>query len=321
VAKSGRQFGRSSARKWSPLKPGDIVEIIAPASSCAPERLSGAIQFLIDWGLKPRVPRNIFGRDTICANDDASRLAQLKQALLAKDSAAVWCLRGGYGANRLIPDLVKMRAPVDAKLFIGLSDITSLNVFLNQEWGWPAIHGPMLDRLGRGETKPQYLREIKKFVFGEEDEIRFAKLKPMNEAAATTRVLKGPVTGGNIVTLQSTLGTRLQWDCAGKIVFMEEIGERGYRVDRILEHFRQAGCFDKARAVVFGDFTGGEEPDGKSRAPRVMRRFASQLAIPVLSGIQSGHGAIQRPLPLGTASELRLKPGGCELICSTGVGS
>jgi muramoyltetrapeptide carboxypeptidase len=322
VAKTVRSSSaKSNSKKWSPLQPGDIVEIIAPASSCAPERLDGAIQFLIDWGLKPRVARNIFGRDVICANDDASRLAQLKQALLAPDSAAVWCLRGGYGANRLIPDLLKMRAPENSKLFIGLSDITSLNVFLNQEWGWSTVHGPMLDRLGRGETKSQYLREIKKFVFGEEDKIRFAKLKPMNEAARATRVVKGAVTGGNIVTLQSTLGTRMPWDCAGKIVFMEEIGERGYRVDRILEHFRQAGCFDKARAVVFGDFTGGEEPDGKSRAPRVIRRFASLLSIPVLSGIQSGHGVIQRPLPLGTPSELRLKPGESELVCSTGVGA
>lgn len=321
-SKPSSKVAQKVAKKWSPLKPGDLVDIIAPASSCAPERLDGAIQFLIDWGLKPRVPRNIFGRDVICANDDQSRLIQLKQALLAKDSAAIWCLRGGYGSNRLIPELLKMRAPKgDSKLFIGLSDITSLNIYLEQQWGWPSVHGPMLDRLGRNEMKPQYLRELKKFVFGDEKEIRFAKLKPMNEAALTTRSLKGPVTGGNIVTLQSTLGTRMPWETAGKIIFLEEIGERGYRVDRILEHFRQAGCFNKARAVVFGDFTGGEEADGKSRAPRIMRRFASQLSIPVLSGLQSGHAAIQRPLPLGTPSELRLKPGACELVCRTGAQS
>ncbi len=305
---------------WQPLREGDIIDIVAPASACAPERLDGAIRFLSDWGLTPRLPRKIFGKDVICANDDANRLAHLKQALFSTDAKAIWCLRGGYGSIRLLPELMKLKKPKGApKLFIGLSDITSLNVFLNQEWNWPTIHGPMLDRLGRGETKPAYIKELRKFVFGELPEIRFQKLKPMNEAALAKTTLKGHVTGGNIVTLQSTLGTKCHWETAGKIIFFEEIGERGYRVDRILEHFRQAGCFDRAKAVVFGDFTGGEESDGTSRIPRILRRFASLVDIPVLSGVQSGHELIQRPVPLGTPSELHLAQGKCELVCKAGV--
>ena len=100
---------------------------------------------------------------------------------------------------------------------------------------------------------------------------------------------------------------------------MEEIGERGYRVDRILEHFKQAGIFNRAKAVVLGDFTGGEESDGKSRIPRILKRFANDLDIPVLSGVQSGHGSIQRPVPLGTKSVLHFGGTRPELICSTGV--
>ena len=314
-------MARSSVRTsamWQPLREGDIVDIVAPASSCAPERLDGALSFLIDWGLKPRIPRKIFGPDTICANDDQSRLVQLQAALLAPDSRAVWCLRGGYGSMRLLPELHKMRVPKGPpKLFLGLSDITSLNVFLNQEWKWPTVHAPMLDRLGRRETKPVYLREIKKFVFGDETEISFRKLRPMNAAASEgTGLVRGPITGGNIVTLQSCLGTQTGWDTSGKIIFLEEIGERGYRVDRILEHFRQAGCLKRAKAVVLGDFTGGEEADGRSRAPKVLRRFASELSIPVFSGVQSGHGVIQRPVPLGAPAVLNLDTR--ELVCRSG---
>ena len=312
---------KAKSQKWIPLEKGDIVDIVAPASHCAPERLNGAIRFLIDWGLKPRVPQKIFGKDVICANEDGVRFEQLMTALTAEDSKAVWCLRGGYGSNRLVPELLKKRAPkIQPKLFIGLSDITTLNLFLNQEWGWAAIHGPMLDRLGRGETKPVYLRELQRVYFGETSEIAFTKLKPLNEAARVRGEIRGPVTGGNIVTLQSSLGTKLPWETKGKILFMEEIGERGYRVDRILEHFRQAGVIDKARAIVLGDFTGGEEPDGKSRVPKVIRRFASELKIPVFSGIQSGHGAIQRPLPLGTPSVLKIGESTATLTCRTGAG-
>lgn len=311
----------SSATKWKPLEPGDIVDIVAPASHCAPERLDGAIRFLIEWGLKPRVPQRIFGKDVICANTDEIRFDQLVNALSAQDSKAVWCLRGGYGSNRLVPELLKMRVPKgQPKLFIGLSDITTLNLYLNQIWKWPTIHGPMLDRLGRGETKLVYLRELRNIFFGKTAEIQFKNLKPLNEAARVTSRISGVVTGGNIVTLQSSLGTDLPWETRGKILFMEEIGERGYRVDRILEHFRQAGRLEKARAIVLGDFTGGEEPDGKSRAPKVIRRFASELHIPVFSGIQSGHGTIQRPVPLGTPSILEIGEKSAVLTCRTGVG-
>ena len=196
------------ATGWSPLSEGDIVDIIAPASSCAPERLDGAIRFLSAWGLKPRLPRKIFGRDVICASDDATRFDHLKQALFAEDSHAIWCLRGGYGSIRLIPELRKLRKPskMQPKLFLGLSDITSLNVFLNQEWGWSTLHSPMLDRLGRNESKPQYLRELKQVVFGDVNKISFSGLKPLNEAARNrSGLVTGVVTGGNIMTLQSSL--------------------------------------------------------------------------------------------------------------------
>src|SRR5262249_27221206 len=146
--------------------------------ACSKEDLQNAVVFLQSWGLKPRVPKDIFKKNHLFSSPHANRMKQLKQALLATDSKAVWCLRGGYGSLRLAPELVRMRAPKHTKLFIGLSDISTLHLFLNQNWNWPTVHGPLLDRLGKGKTVPRFARELKSFVFGEEKEIRFAKLKP-----------------------------------------------------------------------------------------------------------------------------------------------
>jgi muramoyltetrapeptide carboxypeptidase len=194
-----------------------------------------------------------------------------------------------------------------------------LHLFLNQNWQWPTIHGPLLDRLGKGQTVPRYARELRDLVFGKTDEIRFAKLKPMNEAARKTGNIRAQVSGGNLITLQSSIGTKVHWQTAGQILFFEELGERGYRIDRALEHFAQTGIFAKCKGVIFGDFNGGDEPAGGNKVQAVLKDFASAQKFPVLKGLQSGHAKIQRPLPFHTPSVLKLSSGGGELICSTGV--
>ena len=307
------------AKSWSPLVAGDIVDVIAPGSSVAPQVLEGAIEFLKSWGFVPRVPEEIFGKDVICATDDATRLRLVKEALLAKDSKAIWCIRGGYGSNRLIPELAKLRKPAgDPKLFIGLSDITSLHVFLNQNWGWPTIHGPLLDRFSKKTVRPEWLREMHDFVFGRMDSIEFADLKPMNAAAKKSGKVTGTVSGGNLITLQSTLGSKASWKTKGQILFFEEIGERGYRVDRVLAQLEQVGAFKVAKAVVFGDFTEGQEPDGSDRTPGILQRFADITKIPVFSGVPCGHDVVQRPVPFGTKAVLTLGKSG-KLWIASGV--
>ena len=289
---------------WLPLVDGDIVDIIAPASATAGDGLRNGIEYLRGWGLVPRMSEDIFGRDVICANTDEERFRQLKASLFS-DSRAVWCVRGGYGANRLIPRLAKLRQPKGApKLFMGFSDITTLHVFLNQQWGWPTIHGPMVDRIGRGLILEPQLRELHDIYFGDEQLVEFRGLKPMNEAARKSRVIRGPVTGGNLMTLQSTIGTKAPWDTRGRIVFLEEIDERGYRIDRLLEHLAQTGHFARAKAIILGEFLGGAESDGSNRVPAVVQRFAESLKIPVLGGVEAGHGEMQRPIPFETMATL-----------------
>ncbi len=309
----------ASSHRWLALAPGDVVDVVAPGFRSSAEELVGGERFLRDWGLRPRIPKDIYGRDVLCANSDEVRFEQLKKALYAPDSKAIWCIRGGYGANRLLPGLMRLKRPKGRpKLLVGLSDITSLHVFLNQQWGWPTVHGPLLDRLGRKAALPKYERELKRFVFGGEDEIIFSGLRAMNTPAKKKTVLRAEVSGGNLVVLQSSLATNCQWQTAGKILFFEEIGERGYRVDRMLEHFTQVGLFKRAKAIVFGQFIGGREPDGSNHVWPVIERFAKDSRIPVLKGLASGHDVIQRPLPFGTRAELHLGGSTARLVCASG---
>jgi muramoyltetrapeptide carboxypeptidase len=303
---------------WEFLQEGDIVDVISPGFASTPEEVEKARQFLVKQGLVPRIPKHLIQKHFLHSNSDEKRASFLKQALQAKDSKVVWCLRGGYGSNRLLPELARMKRPSQQKLLVGISDITSLHVYLQQKWHWPTLHAALLDRMGSGKVPAKIEKETMDLLFGRTASVEFTKLKPMNLAALSLKALSASVVGGNLVVLQSTLGTPFQLDTAGKILFIEDLGERGYRVDRILEHFYQAGLFKKCKALVIGEFLGGKEEDGKALWPQVFKSWAQRLKIPVFSGLEAGHGIVQRPVPLGTKARLSGGKPGTLLIFSEG---
>lgn len=289
------------------LRAGDTVDIVAPGFRCTDENLLRGVEFVRGLGLTPRLPDDLFGNDLLCANSDPRRYELLRKALFAKDSRAVWCVRAGYGAIRFISRLWKLGAPRQPKLFIGYSDATLIHHVLNHRWRWPSIHGPLLDRLGSAQVRPEELEELKAMLLGAQQAVTFAGLVPLNAAAAKKKVLRGKVFGGNLTVLQTTLGTPLQRDHA-EILFLEDIGERGYRVDRMLHHFEQAGAFKKLKAMVLGAFVGGNEADGRTLVPQVLRQYAEAQKFPVLLGMDAGHGEYQRLVYFNSPARLRCGP-------------
>lgn len=290
-------------KKWAPLEEGDVIDIVAPGMSPGSGVLKNVAPFLKTWDLQARIPKNLLGKDLICSNSKKIRFNTLKKALHAKDSKMVWCLRGGYGSLHLVEDLKKIKAP-SPKIFMGLSDICTLHTFLNQEWGWATIHGSHLGRLASGDAKKPEIRRFQKILFGEHTEVSYS-IKPLNSRAKKAGVLNGAVVGGNLITLQSSFGTRYQLKTKNRILFFEDIGERAYRIDRVFEHMKQLGMFTGVRAVVFGQFTGGREPNGKNLVPKLLQQFASEQKLPVFSGVSAGHGPNQHPVPFNTSARIQ----------------
>ncbi len=296
----------SKIKKWEPLVAGDIVDIIAPSSGGDRKSLLKAIKFVRGLGLRPRYQKGIFGPDLLCASNDQNRFKQLKTAVQSKDSKVVWCLRGGYGSARLLPMLDKLKTPKNPKLLIGYSDITHLHMYFNYKWKWPSLHASMLEEMGSGQTTKQEIKDFKKILFGKTDKVIYKKLKPLNKQARANKMIRSQLTGGNLTILMASFGTPYQVHADGQILMLEDIGERGYRVDRMLVQLKQAGYFNKIRALIFGDFVGGEEKDSVALWKEVQKRFAGSVNFPVLKNIPSGHSTKQRPLPLMTRTNLYL---------------
>jgi len=287
---------------WQPLKPGDEVDVIAPAGRPYPGHLTQIIEVLTAWQLRVNMPDDILGDDLLCANSDAMRLRHLQAALMNPKSKAIICARGGYGMTRLLPALFNMQPPAQPKLVVGMSDLTSLAIFLEQQWGWASLHAAM----SVWRLEPVSITAIKQALFAETNPIKFTQVEPINQLAKENRLINSSVAGGNLCLVQAGLGTAWQLNAQDKIILLEEVHERGYRVDRMLEHLHQAGIFTQAKAVIFGDFIGGEEPNGTSLIQPVLQRFAERLPIPVVHIKGIGHGNINYPIPLGTPSQLQL---------------
>jgi len=276
------------------------VEIIAPGYGGTLEEIEKAAAYVASLGLAPHFPQDIFSPDLFCSNSDEYRAAHLIDALTNPETKAIWALRGGYGTTRIIEFLKKIKPPKIPKLVIGYSDITALHIFLNQEWGWPTLHAPVLAKIEERITS-ESRAELQKIIFGEKNEVVFASLTPLNIAANRIGEIESSVTGGNMVLVQSSLGTDWQIETKGKILFLEEFGEKAYRVDRIMVQLAQAGIFAKAKAVIFGQFI---ETESQSIIDKTVTRFARELAIPALSCDKIGHGETNFPLPLGTKARL-----------------
>lgn len=290
----------------APLTMGDTIDIIAPASGCHPEVATKLKQVIESWGLQCRTSENLFGKDLLCANSDEQRFLQLTDALTNKTSKAVWCLLGGYGSSRLIPHLNNLTPLTQKKFFIGFSDITALHIFF-QKWNWTTIHGPSGRQTALKKVADESITILKELLFQSKNTLSYEQLHALNKTAKNSQLIEAEIIGGNLSLIQASLATNWQIDTHNKILFIEEINERGYKIDRMLEHIKQAKILQHVKAILFGDCIGGEEVDGKSLVADVIRRFSDHCDIPAFQIENVGHGTINHPIILGSQSKILLK--------------
>lgn len=239
------------------------------------------------------------------AHTDELRFHQLQHALYDPNpNTIIWTLRGGYGSARLIERLAALPAPKQKKIFIGFSDNTALHLFLSQHWQWQTIHGVGFSKLLDADYLVDNYLKIIEIITHLTPAPLINNLKPLNQAAKKADNICGDLTGGNLTLVQNSIGTCWQIQTTNKILFLEEVNEPGYRIDRILTHLWQAGLVSGSKAIVFGEFT-CTHLDVKD-IDYALNRFAQEIASPVYKTDEFGHGNKNYPLIYGCSSTIKL---------------
>jgi muramoyltetrapeptide carboxypeptidase len=273
------------------------ISLVAPSYSIPREDVALTQQYLEDLGMRVTAPADLLGHDILCANQDDIRLSHLQTALTDPSIDIVWLLSGGYGLTRLMPSLLQTKKPEKEKLFIGFSDGSALHVLLNQKWSWTSLHGPVAHQLAKKRVGNKTIEMTLGVIRAGFGAYAPPHLSPLNTPASKMSSLSGILTGGNLCLLTCSLGTDWQVKTEGKILFLEDIDEPGYRIDRMLVQLQQARIFDGVQAILLGDFVRGDEADGTSLIPPVLKRFTETTPVPVFRITDCGHGEENFPLP------------------------
>jgi len=285
------------------LAPGDRVAIVAPASPFERAELDQGAAELRAIGFEPVYDESVFARRGYVAGDPAVRARALMEAWRDPAVAAIVAVRGGYGSAQMLPLLDRDALHRAPKAMVGYSDVTTLLAFLTTGCGLVAFHGPMLaGRLARGPAG--YDRESFRRCLCEAapaGELSAPGLETLRSGEAT-----GVLLGGTLTQLAASLGTPWAFrPPRGHVLFLDEVGERPYRLDRLLTQLAQAGVLERASAVIFGELPACDEPGGTPTAKATMADVLRDFPGPVLFGLPSGHTTSPAlTLPLGVAARV-----------------
>ncbi|OFW80635.1 MAG: hypothetical protein A2887_00550 [Alphaproteobacteria bacterium RIFCSPLOWO2_01_FULL_40_26] len=321
------------------LKKNDIVDIVSPSTPCTFDEIQKIKNYVKKIGFTPRI---FLEKETAIKKSQShefasiaaeTRFEQLKEAIENPHSKIIWCTRGGYGSAEILPFLMKMKKPKKPKIFIGFSDISSLNIFLIQQWGWKVVSAPMLVQLALEKVSKKSEKAILDLVFGKNKELKY-KLDslngPRNECGVTRfwsytqnnvtphsrnnvtpHLLRGLIVGGCISVVSAHFGTQNQIDWNKKILFLEDEGEDGERLDR---YFHQIAIIikeseKKPAAILLGNFLEAN-PHGAPKAKNIeiaIKKFSGKLGnIPLFIEKSKclGHSKNMMPLVLGTDAKI-----------------
>jgi muramoyltetrapeptide carboxypeptidase len=304
--------------KPSALHPGARVAVVAPASPFPRDDFELGLTELRRLGLEPVFDERVFERRQYLAGDAATRAESFLHAWRDPDIAAVIAARGGYGSVQLLPLLTSETLLATPKLFVGCSDLTALLSVLTTGCGIVSVHGPMVaGQLGRGAAG--YDEASWRATVCRNDVIG-----PVGGAELDVFVrgeAGGLLCGGNLTQLAASLGTPYGFNPPdGCVLFLEDISERPYRIDRLLTQLRLAGILDRAHALVFGEMLSCDEADGSIRAKDMIRDYVSGFSGPVVFGLSAGHTSGPAvTLPLGVRARVRATTSGAVFIEESAV--
>lgn len=288
------------------LPPGSLIGVIAPAGPAEAERIARVPALYAAFGYRCRIYPGCALREGYLAGADEVRLADLHAALADREVAAIHAVRGGYGCMRILDGVDAALLRANPKLLIGYSDLTALHALWARE-GLPSLHAPMpaSDLLLPGrEADRDALFDLLRQGLPSGTVLAPERLPDAWHLPGRAR---GRLIGGNLSLVAALLGTPWAWDATGAVLFLEDVNEELYRVDRLLTQLRLAGVLDVVNGFVLGSFTEATSPQP------LLHQMLERSSKPVLAGWPSGHGTPNRPLPLGIEVELDAAAGSITL--------
>lgn len=296
------------------LKPGDTIGIAAPSSPFDRTKFMKGVHALRHLGFKVFYRDDIFDQNRYLAGTDKRRAEEFVSLLRDKDMAAVMFARGGYGSQRIIPLLDPKVIREHAKPVIGCSDLTSLLTFLRQVCNCPTFYGPVITQIGHSK-EPVIVESLMRALTAKGP----MGLMPMKEAHTIKQgEAKGPIVGGCLALINSSMGTPYELDTEGSILFIEERNEKVYVLDRMLTQLKNSGKIAVARGIIFGAII---PPKEEPYDPETMiRDVLGDFKGPIVTGFPAGHCDEFVTLPLGVDVEIRAPDGQMpSLNCVTGL--
>ena len=290
------------------LQPGDRLAILCGSSptSKKPEELMQAAR---DMGFEPVLYPSATAKHGFLSGEDAVRAADINAAFADETIKGIVCTRGGYGFHRILPMLNWKVIKKNPKFFGGYSDVTAILNALNQICGMESYHMPMVGAWSDGldeYTGPF----VKAMLFG--DPIEYVNPEGCPITTLVPGVAEGPLCGGNLSLLAASMGTPYEIDTKGKILFIEEIGERPYKVDGMLTNLRNGGKFDDAAGIILGAFTDCADKEGTIGGlslEDIYRELIVPAGKPTISGVVCGHCEPTMSLPMGRVFKLDASAG------------
>ncbi|AJY76764.1 S66 peptidase family protein [Paenibacillus beijingensis] len=285
------------------LVPGDTIGITAPASWGDREKTEAAAAYLEQLGLSVKFGETLSRRYGYLAGTDEERAQELNAMFADPDIKAIICARGGYGTGRIADLLDYDCIRANPKIFWGYSDITFLHTAIRSRTGLVTFHGPMIICLTDKDIHPLTLKSFDQLI--RPDRMVYTeKISPLHTLVEGEA--RGPIVGGNLSLLVSTLGTPYELDTKDALLFIEDIDEEPYRVDRMLNQLRQAGKLSDAAGILVCDFHNCEpkKREASLTLTQVLEHHIAAAGKPALAGFKIGHGSPNITIPIGVMADM-----------------
>ena len=294
-------------RRPNNLKKGDLIYIVSPAKSIDPESIYFAIKLVESWGFTAECAAHTLGKHNYFSGSDFDRISDFQLAIDHKDAKAILCARGGYGCVRIVDELNWSNFEQSPKWLIGFSDITVLH-HRAQRLSIMSMHATM--PLNFQMNSKEALETFRSALTGESFSIE-APLSSMNN----TGIARGPLVGGNLSIIYSLLGTTDAYDFRGSILFIEDLSEQLYHIDRMLFALQKAGVFDEIKALVIGGMTDLQDTTpsfGMTYEDAILEKVKDNN-VPICFNFPTGHIEDNRAMIIGAMVELEVNEQGAKL--------